>query len=145
MSLWASASASRTEKPSSRSIAATALLPLAMPPVNPSRNIFFNHRADAVDCDVETAGEARRRRDRKSTRLNSSHGYISYAVFCLKKKDPDILLVGRGSLGPASNFVTGKPEEMREGLLRWFIRVPISSAFSPATHLKYPPSTRMHT
>src|SRR2546422_2618215 len=28
----------------------------------------------------------RRVRDRKSTRLNSSHGYISYAVFCLKKK-----------------------------------------------------------
>src|SRR2546422_2914627 len=26
------------------------------------------------------------RQDRKSTRLNSSHGYISYAVFCLKKK-----------------------------------------------------------
>src|SRR5687768_18049674 len=29
---------------------------------------------------------ADRGRDRKSTRLNSSHGYISYAVFCLKKK-----------------------------------------------------------
>src|SRR2546429_338082 len=28
-------------------------------------------------------------RDRKSTRLNSSHGYISYAVFCLKKNDAD--------------------------------------------------------
>src|SRR2546429_5855955 len=27
--------------------------------------------------------------DRKSTRLNSSHGYISYAVFCLKKKKID--------------------------------------------------------
>src|SRR5687768_17920860 len=27
--------------------------------------------------------------DRKSTRLNSSHGYISYAVFCLKKKKND--------------------------------------------------------
>src|SRR2546429_3647253 len=27
------------------------------------------------------------RADRKSTRLNSSHGYISYAVFCLKKKN----------------------------------------------------------
>src|SRR2546422_3787863 len=27
-----------------------------------------------------------RLQDRKSTRLNSSHGYISYAVFCLKKK-----------------------------------------------------------
>src|SRR2546422_7597640 len=35
-----------------------------------------------------TMREAARRsdRDRKSTRLNSSHGYISYAVFCLKKK-----------------------------------------------------------
>src|SRR2546422_3996769 len=28
--------------------------------------------------------------DRKSTRLNSSHGYISYAVFCLKKKKQTI-------------------------------------------------------
>src|SRR2546422_7377645 len=27
--------------------------------------------------------------DRKSTRLNSSHGYISYAVFCLKKRKTD--------------------------------------------------------
>src|SRR3989449_9549990 len=41
---------------------------------------------------VKTEATARRddgtteRRDRKSTRLNSSHGYISYAVFCLKKK-----------------------------------------------------------
>src|SRR2546422_10626135 len=31
-------------------------------------------------------GSAAISRDRKSTRLNSSHGYISYAVFCLKKK-----------------------------------------------------------
>src|SRR2546422_2314968 len=30
--------------------------------------------------------ESAKVRDRKSTRLNSSHGYISYAVFCLKKK-----------------------------------------------------------
>src|SRR2546422_4537858 len=29
-------------------------------------------------------------KDRKSTRLNSSHGYISYAVFCLKKKKKKI-------------------------------------------------------
>src|SRR2546422_6367048 len=29
--------------------------------------------------------------DRKSTRLNSSHGYISYAVFCLKKKKTQML------------------------------------------------------
>src|SRR2546427_4737351 len=32
------------------------------------------------------AGEARKILDRKSTRLNSSHSQISYAVFCLKKK-----------------------------------------------------------
>src|SRR5260221_7523723 len=32
---------------------------------------------------------AHRRRDRKSTRLNSSHTVISYAVFCLKKKKKD--------------------------------------------------------
>src|SRR5256885_4317421 len=32
-------------------------------------------------------GARRRRRDRKSTRLNSSHLVISYAVFCLKKKN----------------------------------------------------------
>src|SRR2546422_7625722 len=31
-------------------------------------------------------GNSPKRGDRKSTRLNSSHGYISYAVFCLKKK-----------------------------------------------------------
>src|SRR2546422_3442458 len=37
----------------------------------------------------ETPGTSRRSTatDRKSTRLNSSHGYISYAVFCLKKKN----------------------------------------------------------
>src|SRR2546429_2019332 len=35
---------------------------------------------------VHSANSAR---DRKSTRLNSSHGYISYAVFCLKKKNAD--------------------------------------------------------
>src|SRR5438270_9305356 len=34
---------------------------------------------------------ARRRRDRKSTRLNSSHSQISYAVFCLKKKTTNTL------------------------------------------------------
>src|SRR2546422_8480790 len=33
-----------------------------------------------------SGGDHRTVLDRKSTRLNSSHGYISYAVFCLKKK-----------------------------------------------------------
>src|SRR2546422_7917184 len=38
-----------------------------------------------IDPGVGTARRALAA-DRKSTRLNSSHGYISYAVFCLKKK-----------------------------------------------------------
>src|SRR5207248_10258687 len=37
-------------------------------------------------CAVKGARTPRNRRDRKSTRLNSSHRTISYAVFCLKKK-----------------------------------------------------------
>src|SRR3712207_7299102 len=40
----------------------------------------------------------RRRRDRKSTRLNSSHANISYAVFCLKKKKLSIPRFHPGSL-----------------------------------------------
>src|SRR2546422_3457912 len=40
--------------------------------------------------------------DRKSTRLNSSHGYISYAVFCLKKKKKKTINgVGTTKLFPA--------------------------------------------
>src|SRR5256885_9831493 len=38
----------------------------------------------------ESADGPPRRRDRKSTRLNSSHLVISYAVFCLKKKNPEL-------------------------------------------------------
>src|SRR2546422_6055595 len=41
------------------------------------------HPLDAARDHLERRGVTR---DRKSTRLNSSHGYISYAVFCLKKK-----------------------------------------------------------
>src|SRR2546429_5775062 len=47
----------------------------------------------------QLAGSRRRERldilDRKSTRLNSSHGYISYAVFCLKKKNESIMILAR--------------------------------------------------
>src|SRR2546422_7052274 len=42
--------------------------------------------ANGVFHPVGTYGTAHPTGDRKSTRLNSSHGYISYAVFCLKKK-----------------------------------------------------------
>src|SRR5256884_2820502 len=39
-------------------------------------------RSDALGMELHAVDG----QDRKSTRLNSSHGYISYAVFCLKKK-----------------------------------------------------------
>src|SRR3712207_8062734 len=42
--------------------------------------------ADRVHPDPERRQLPRRPEDRKSTRLNSSHANISYAVFCLKKK-----------------------------------------------------------
>src|SRR2546429_4287752 len=42
----------------------------------PARSVLRGADAQARSCPG----------DRKSTRLNSSHGYISYAVFCLKKK-----------------------------------------------------------
>src|SRR3989475_8502418 len=48
-------------------------------------------------------------RDRKSTRLNSSHSQISYAVFCLKKKKSGIpyrrTVVPRGAYVPATETV----------------------------------------
>src|SRR2546422_5328381 len=43
-------------------------------------------------------------RDRKSTRLNSSHGYISYAVFCLKKKNQQSRLTL--TLNPNATVIT---------------------------------------
>src|SRR2546430_7253770 len=58
---------------------------------SPGRTRLLPHSPTARDGSgvVCAPGGARRggtRRDRKSTRLNSSHSQISYAVFCLKKK-----------------------------------------------------------
>ena len=46
---------------------------------------FINFQDDFYNL-LEKYGVSKIDIDRKSTRLNSSHGYISYAVFCLKKK-----------------------------------------------------------
>src|SRR2546422_8607294 len=53
----------------------------------------FPARPDRRCCtrrDSAAKGSPNSMRDRKSTRLNSSHGYISYAVFCLKKKKKNV-------------------------------------------------------
>src|SRR5258707_11984599 len=44
------------------------------------------HATDLVPVDAGAERDVEQHQDRKSTRLNSSHANISYAVFCLKKK-----------------------------------------------------------
>src|SRR2546422_5279128 len=44
--------------------------------------------------------------DRKSTRLNSSHGYISYAVFCLKKKKTIQTTISENRTPPQTKTMT---------------------------------------
>src|SRR2546429_7185496 len=55
----------------------------------PYTTLFRSLCPDPIPCPVPTPpprSHTSSVTDRKSTRLNSSHGYISYAVFCLKKK-----------------------------------------------------------
>src|SRR5438270_1028188 len=57
--------------------------------INIGSEIFFdggNITTETVRRKLKSPGEVVRNEDRKSTRLNSSHSQISYAVFCLKKK-----------------------------------------------------------
>src|SRR3712207_6905465 len=55
--------------------------------LKPLAHAVANRRPGDADASLPPAPIAiLRRRDRKSTRLNSSHANISYAVFCLKKK-----------------------------------------------------------
>src|SRR3712207_7859113 len=56
----------------------------------PTRESLFGIQVEALDAHkpeaIHGADKAHGSQDRKSTRLNSSHANISYAVFCLKKK-----------------------------------------------------------
>src|SRR3712207_6993733 len=69
-------------------------------PGEPDRALGQDRRAGRADARSEASGRPVRlvrpgtRRDRKSTRLNSSHANISYAVFCLKKQKKPPLLGG---------------------------------------------------
>src|SRR2546429_6312915 len=67
-------------------IGGTQLLPRVLGAPLAKELIFTGRRMKADEA--KTAGLVNHLvpPDRKSTRLNSSHGYISYAVFCLKKK-----------------------------------------------------------
>src|SRR5438874_10688951 len=67
-------------------------------------NILLVRRAERAHTDVERAV------DRKSTRLNSSHVEISYAVFCLKKKTKRL-----GDLHAVNPDVAAKVAGMESG------------------------------
>src|SRR5205809_3526369 len=57
-------------------------LPISIERFHRQCRAFRFRFAEGCNCLVQPESG----KDRKSTRLNSSHGYISYAVFCLKKK-----------------------------------------------------------
>src|SRR3989449_3523923 len=82
--------------------------------------------------------------DRKSTRLNSSHGYISYAVFCLKKKKKTTLFARAST--PSRRTQTASREERtrrahRYGLLG-LLRARLRGSGTPERHrLAHTPST----
>src|SRR5438128_6268850 len=74
--------------------------PPVLGPIHTRGNQLNGGRVHHVNRPFEFASK-----DRKSTRLNSSHGSISYAVFCLKKKKKHIRLTTRLYLRVAADRV----------------------------------------
>src|SRR2546429_5553323 len=62
-------------------------------PERRSATKIFRVHAYGLAADATLSRTRQSDRDRKSTRLSSSHGYISYAVFCLKKKKKKQLII----------------------------------------------------
>src|SRR5258707_6037191 len=63
--------------------------------IDPDRDIaLLKVEGDDFPCLI-LAATSNENRDRKSTRLNSSHANISYAVFCLKKKNKTVMTPGK--------------------------------------------------
>src|SRR2546430_7253398 len=84
------------------------------------------------------SAERSARADRKSTRLNSSHSQISYAVFCLKKKKLSADRVHVNEL---------IADSLDEPLPRYVLSIQSSIAYSHPKHSQLPPypSTPAHT
>src|SRR5205085_6768150 len=71
---------------STTSARATARRPVTSASTRPRPSAASVSRARPTFRSTSSCSTSTARRDRKSTRLNSSHSQISYAVFCLKKK-----------------------------------------------------------
>src|SRR2546428_2758479 len=67
---------------------------------NPQTGTSIFQKGPSSHARSRTRGLCATWRDRKSTRLNSSHDQISYAVFCLKKKKQALDRGGRGHTRP---------------------------------------------
>src|SRR2546429_3337052 len=83
------------------------------------RSVPFAHGGERVrrehlgTAPVRDLNDAQSLGDRKSTRLNSSHGYISYAVFCLKKKKNNDCSQHRPNNNPARRCLSRQPLRQR--------------------------------
>src|SRR3712207_8358422 len=85
--LFRSRTAGRLRLPTGRDLPAIVLA-RAVPYGTPSGRAGTRHGRDGEQHNPDVSRRAEfRPQDRKSTRLNSSHANISYAVFCLKKKN----------------------------------------------------------
>src|SRR5438105_10656460 len=69
--------------------------------------------ADGKDPDGNALNPGMRTADRKSTRLNSSHEWISYAVFCLKKKNRRPAPAGDAEARKSDDRVNRRAERRR--------------------------------
>src|SRR5438132_6821136 len=87
---------------------------------------LFRSRPEPAHVSIhgQDDGEVRRgrsvsagRRDRKSTRLNSSHTVISYAVFCLKKKNPRTMTLADATIRIACMTMPNKSTLHRDSLI----------------------------
>src|SRR5690242_20889435 len=84
--------------------ATTEIYTLSLHDALPISDYRVRHAAGAAAHEADRRGV--RRRDRKSTRLNSSHMSISYAVFCLKKKIRTKKDGGTSSGGPFNTYAS---------------------------------------
>src|SRR2546429_1453517 len=74
----------RREKQSGET--AKVVLEGGLEPLPPAPHLAPSHHGSYQHPEEKPSNVRHHGKDRKSTRLNSSHGYISYAVFCLKTK-----------------------------------------------------------
>src|ERR1039457_6111239 len=106
----------------------------------PYTTLFRSPRNPAACASWQPCGPRTTRRDRKSTRLNSSHLVISYAVFCLKKKELTTDGPG-GDLVKLATFTVSGVQQLKDQTsslaLHFFFFTRPTTPFSPL----FPPTT----